>query len=90
MRVPSVLDTNGAPRRCDCEQQSRRHDFSPPFARKLIPTLRQKTAKDGAPGKSAQPAVIHYIHRQAEHHRKRSFDEELKLLLEKHGIKIEE
>ena len=40
--------------------------------------------------KSAQSAVLDYIHNQPEHHRKRSFDDELRLLLEKHGIKIED
>jgi hypothetical protein len=32
------------------------------------------------------PAVIHYIQNQPEHHRKMSFEEEWKALLEKHGL----
>ena len=39
--------------------------------------------------KSAQAAMLDYIHNQPEHHRKRSFDDELKVLLEKHGIKMD-
>ena len=34
-------------------------------------------------------AVSHYIERQEEHHRKMSFEDELKLLLEKHGVKYD-
>ena len=30
--------------------------------------------------------VYEYINRQEEHHRKRSFDEEFRLLLERHGV----
>jgi len=35
---------------------------------------------------SNAPAVIEYIRSQAEHHRKRSFEEELVALLEKHNV----
>ncbi len=36
--------------------------------------------------RSNMPRVYKYIERQREHHRKQSFDEELRLLLERHGI----
>jgi len=35
---------------------------------------------------SLMETVNHYIERQEEHHRKMTFEDELKLLLEKHGI----
>ena len=34
--------------------------------------------------------VIHYIANQEEHHRKRTFQEEFRLLLERHGIQFDE
>jgi len=34
--------------------------------------------------------TIAYIQRQAEHHRKRSFEEEFLLFLKKHGIEYDE
>ena len=36
------------------------------------------------------PAVVRYIERQEEHHRKRTFREELEMLLRAHGIGIED
>ena len=36
--------------------------------------------------RSNAPAVCEYINRQEEHHRRRSFDEELRLLLKRHGV----
>ena len=38
---------------------------------------------------SGLDAVSHYIETQEEHHRKMSFEDELKLLLERHGIKYD-
>ena len=38
---------------------------------------------------SVMDAVSHYIEWQEEHHRKMSFEDELKLLLEKHGVKYD-
>jgi REP element-mobilizing transposase RayT len=38
---------------------------------------------------SLMETVSHYIARQEEHHRKMTFEDELKLLLEKHGIKYD-
>ena len=38
---------------------------------------------------SVMEAVSGYIERQEEHHRKISFEEELKQLLQKHGIKYD-
>jgi REP element-mobilizing transposase RayT len=38
---------------------------------------------------STMEAVSRYIERQEEHHRKRSFVEELKELLEKHGVQYD-
>lgn len=38
---------------------------------------------------SMMDAVSHYIERQEEHHRKMSFMDELKQLLEKHGVKYD-
>lgn len=38
---------------------------------------------------SAVETVAQYIDRQEEHHRKMSFEDELKLLLERHGIKYD-
>jgi len=39
---------------------------------------------------SQLPAVVKYIRGQEEHHRKMTFEEELKLLLTKHGIEFDE
>jgi len=36
------------------------------------------------------PSVIAYIKNQREHHRKKSFQEEYRELLEKHGIEYDE
>jgi putative transposase len=36
------------------------------------------------------PAVVRYIERQEEHHRKRTFREELEMLLRAHGIGLED
>ena len=38
---------------------------------------------------SAMPDVIRYIQRQAEHHSRMTFDQELKALLERHGIEFD-
>jgi REP element-mobilizing transposase RayT len=38
---------------------------------------------------SLMETAAHYIERQEEHHRKMTFEDELKLLLEKHGIKYD-
>lgn len=38
---------------------------------------------------SVMEKVSHYIDRQPEHHRKLTFEEELKQLLEKHGVKYD-
>ena len=38
---------------------------------------------------SAKDTLIKYIDNQEEHHKKRTFDEELKLLLERHGIVLD-
>ncbi|MGH9761662.1 MAG: IS200/IS605 family transposase [Blastocatellia bacterium] len=40
--------------------------------------------------KSNLPAVIRYIRNQREHHRKRTFQEEYRELLDKHGIEYDE
>lgn len=40
--------------------------------------------------KSAETQIIKYIERQEEHHRKRSFMEELLILLERHGVEYDE
>ena len=39
---------------------------------------------------SVKESVIKYINGQVEHHRKMSFEEELHVLLERHGIQIED
>jgi len=39
---------------------------------------------------SAMPKVVAYIRGQAEHHREMTFEEELVLLLKKHGIDYDE
>jgi REP element-mobilizing transposase RayT len=41
-------------------------------------------------GKSQLPDVIEYVANQREHHRGRSFQEEFRVLLEKHGIEYDE
>jgi len=38
---------------------------------------------------SGLDAVRHYIETQEEHHRKMSFEDELKLLLERHGVRYD-
>ena len=38
---------------------------------------------------SALPKVIEYVDRQAEHHRRMSFEEELKALLDRHGVEYD-
>ena len=40
--------------------------------------------------KSVLPDVVTYIDRQQEHHRQRSFSEELRALLSRHGVEFEE
>ena len=40
--------------------------------------------------KSAMPEVIRYIENQEEHHRQKTFQDELRLLLERHGISYDE
>lgn len=40
-------------------------------------------------GVSGQDATITYIENQAEHHRRKTFDEELKTILERHSIEYE-
>jgi len=35
---------------------------------------------------SFQPSLMHYIRTQEEHHRKKSFREELEVILKKHGL----
>ena len=40
--------------------------------------------------KSNIPSVISYIQNQREHHRKKTFQEEYRELLEKHGIEYDE
>ena len=42
-----------------------------------------------AVSKSVQPAVEEYIAGQAEHHRKRTFEEELIAILELHGVEYD-
>jgi REP element-mobilizing transposase RayT len=39
---------------------------------------------------SVVPKVLRYIHSQQEHHKKMSFEEELILLLKKHGVQFDE
>ena len=41
-------------------------------------------------GQSQLPALVHYIDNQQEHHRARSFDDELRDLLQKYGIAYDE
>jgi REP element-mobilizing transposase RayT len=41
-------------------------------------------------GVSGQNATITYIENQAEHHRRKTFEEELKTILEKHSIEYED
>lgn len=41
-------------------------------------------------GMSGQDATIAYIENQDEHHRRKTFDEELKAILEKHSIEYED
>ncbi len=41
-------------------------------------------------GQSQVPTVTNYIKRQKEHHRKRSFQDEMRLLLEKYDVKYDE
>ncbi len=40
--------------------------------------------------KSNLPAVIQYIERQREHHRRQNFQQEYRLLLKKHGVEYDE
>lgn len=40
--------------------------------------------------KSVEPTIVQYIRNQAEHHKKREFQAEFKLLLEKHEIDYDE
>ncbi len=41
-------------------------------------------------GVSGQEATVSYIENQEEHHRRKTFDEELKAILEKHSIEYED
>ena len=41
-------------------------------------------------GVSQVPATVKYINRQMEHHKRRGFDAELRMILRKHGIEREE
>ncbi len=41
-------------------------------------------------GESQRDAVVRYIQRQEEHHRKVTFEEEYRVLLEKYGIAYDE
>lgn len=40
--------------------------------------------------KSSEPRVVSYIHSQVEHHSRQSFPDEIRQLLEKHGIPYDE
>jgi hypothetical protein len=41
-------------------------------------------------GVSQVPATVKYINTQREHHKKRGFDAELRMILRKHGIALQE
>jgi len=59
-----------------------------------FPRLRDVTWQDGyaafSVSASATPAVVDYIQNQRVHHQRLSFQEEFRLLLEKHGIEFDE
>ena len=59
-----------------------------------FPDMARFSWQDGYAGfavsKSIVPDVVRYIQNQREHHRKRTFEEELVELLEKHGIEYDE
>jgi REP element-mobilizing transposase RayT len=59
-----------------------------------LPTLRSFQWQDGYAAFTVSPSVLpqvtRYIARQAAHHRKRSFQDELVALLEKHGVQYDE
>ena len=64
------------------------------WVRETLPELRQFGWQDEysafTVSESRLPALIEYIRRQEEHHKKMTFQEELKLLLAKHGIDFDE
>ena len=59
-----------------------------------FPGLRDLAWQDGyaafTVSKSALKEVVRYIETQDDHHRKRSFEDELRALLKKHGIEFDE
>jgi len=59
-----------------------------------FPALREFAWQDGygafTVSKSNLPEVIHYIENQREHHRKKTFQEEYREFLQKHGIEYDE
>lgn len=64
------------------------------WIRDTLPGMKNFAWQDGyaafSVSKSALPAVEHYLASQAPHHAKRSFVDELKVLLKKHGIDFDE
>ena len=64
------------------------------WVRQTFPELRDFAWQDEyaafTVSQSQLPGVVDYIRRQVEHHRRMTFKEELRLLLEKHGIEFDE
>ena len=64
------------------------------WVHQTFPRMRVFEWQDGygafSVSESQVPAVIEYIRRQREHHRKMSFAEEYRALLEKHRIEYDE
>jgi REP element-mobilizing transposase RayT len=64
------------------------------WVKETFPTLYQFAWQDGygafAVSKSNLPALVRYIERQKEHHRKKTFKEEFVALLIRHEIEFEE
>jgi REP element-mobilizing transposase RayT len=64
------------------------------WIKETFPTMRQFAWQDGygafAVSKSLLPELVAYVENQREHHRKKTFQEELVALLVRHGIEYDE